>query len=83
MTVRRYTHHAINGEFITLDDLELFAQEMRTLRGVPGTAAVRFRGLFEINLESGPRAHTITVEYEPSADDLIAERPVKVGEATH
>lgn len=80
MTMRRFSHHAINDEYITLDDLELFVREMKDLRSMPGTATIRFRSLFEINLSDGPRAHTVTAEAEPSADDLLAEAPVRAGE---
>lgn len=81
MSIRRYTHHAINGEYITLDDLELFAAEMKNQRGMPGTAAVRFRGHIELDFTgNGPRARTVTAEAEPSADDLLAEAPVRAGE---
>lgn len=79
---RRYTHHPLNGEFITLDDLELFAEELRT-RGMPGTSVIRTRSLLEINFDGGPRARTITAEAEPSADDLYERTSEKVDEAVH
>ena len=83
MPLRRYSHHAINGEFITLDDLKMFVAEMEEERGMPGTAVIRFRSLMEISLAHGPRAHTVTAEAEPSADDLFAEEPAMAGEQQH
>lgn len=80
MAMRRYTHNSINGEYITLDDLEMFVTEMRGLRGMPGTATIRFRGLIEIDFNYGPRAASVTAEAEPSADDLRVSEPAKADE---
>ena len=60
----RYTHHPIDGNRITLDDLRVFLDEMTGYRGLPGTAVVRGKGgPMEIDFDnSGPRLVMLTVE---------------------
>lgn len=79
--VRRYTHHPIDGEFITLDDLAMFVEDMGA-KGMPGTAVIRSRGRIELDFAgNGPRAISVTAEAEPSADDLHVQQSEKVHEA--
>ncbi len=60
----RYTHHAIDGVAITLDDLRMFIDEMTGYRNLPGTTAIRGKGhSLKIDFDgSGPRLLTLTAE---------------------
>lgn len=60
----RYTHHPIDGNRITLDDLRIFLDEMIKYRDLPGTTVIRGKGgPMEIDFDSwGPRLVTLTAE---------------------
>jgi hypothetical protein len=60
----RYTHHPIDGNRITLDDLRIFLDEMTGYRNLPGTTVIRGKGgPMEIDFDnSGPRLVMLTAE---------------------
>jgi hypothetical protein len=62
--IMRYTHHAIDGVAITLDDLRMFVDEMTSYRNLSGTTVIRGKGHpMKVDFDgSGPHLLTLTAE---------------------
>jgi len=60
----RYTHHAIDGTAITLDDLKMFFDEMIGFLRLSGATVIRGKGHpMKIDFDgSGPHLLTLTAE---------------------
>lgn len=72
----RYTHHAIDGAAITLDDLKMFYDEMIGYRGLSGATVIRGKGHpMKVDFDgSGPHLLTLTAETDdPGGAEHYAE----------